>query len=62
MLVSCALEPQKEIVIKTVSDCNIVPYINITVAQIDEVMRYKKLIPLIIEINQQTKIIDLCKK
>ena len=59
LLSGCASEPRIVKVIE--SDCNVVPYINVSDKQIDLLLDNDGLHSLLIEIDKQSRIIDGCK-
>ena len=59
MLSGCAVEPEIKIV--EMSDCSIVPYINLTDKQIDALLLDELFHSVLIAIDKQSQIIDECK-
>lgn len=60
LLQGCVSAPQQVVtVIK--SNCDIVPYINLNDAEIDALIDDARLHDLIIRVDKQNRVIDLCK-
>ncbi len=59
LLAGCAVEPK--VIVTKVSDCSIVPYIKLTNKQIDALLLDELFHSVIVDIDKQSRIIDLCK-
>ena len=60
LLTGCASEPK--VIVTKVSDCSIVPYINLSEKQIDALILDELFHSVLIDIDKQSRIIDECKK
>lgn len=61
MVLLSACESAPEVVTVTKSNCDIVPYIDLTEKEIDALIDNAELHGLIIRVDKQNRVIDLCK-
>jgi len=60
LLTGCASEPNVKTITVTKSNCLVVPYLDLSDEEIDALVEDIRLHPLIIRIDKQNRILDVC--